>query len=840
KWAAVTSFPSVIHQELLARDLIPNYHIGQNERQIQWVGQCDWEYRAQFVTPKKLLSNTDLVFEGLDTFATITLNGNQILRSENMFVPARVNAKDYLRDPGEENEIVITFESAVKVGSQFEKIYGKRRAWMRDTKRYYERKAQYSWGWDWGPIVLTAGPWKPAYLDTYDTKIEDVYFRTLSLAPNHTNADIGIDVNISSANTNLQALVTLTDAKGKEAANISIPLNGTDAGSIEWRIKSPKLWWPNGQGQAHLYNASIKLVSSEGTILDTKSLKFGVRTTEVIQQPLNGEPGTTFMFRVNGRDIFAQGGNWIPADNLLPTITRKRYFDWIKLGAYSHLNMIRVWGGGIYETDDFFDACDAHGILVWQDFGFACGDYPTNSDFLSAVREEASSVVLQLRNRASLALFAGDNEDFMLTDLITKYDHSDTTGPFLDTNFPQREIFLKILPEECTRLAPTTQYWPSSPWGGSTANDPTVGDIHQWSVWHGPQLPYQSYPQLAGRFVSEFGMHGFPVERTVDYFTRGAPATELHPQSRTIDCHNKGEGAHTRIARYLAENFRFDMQSLSNFTYASQLMQSEAYGYALRGWKRLFGGPGKEKCAGAIIWQLNDVYPCTSWAYVDYFLRPKPAFYTIRRAFAPVSVGVMREPASRWIDEDHPLESYIPSFETFAHNTTASEKELELRIAAFDFSNGEWTELGDHRKRKVTLQAGQNTELGRLERQDAWGEESLVILEVELVDQDNGEVVARHVDWPEPYRYLNWPKGTSVSVAVSEAEKDGWENTVSIKSAQPFKGVWLEPVYDGTEKDDDTEPLWEDNMLDLMPGQELSVRVNGLRGRKVKARFMYD
>lgn len=345
---------------------------------------------------------------------------------------------------------------------------------------------------------------------------------------------------------------------------------------------------------------------------------------------------------------------------------------------------------------------------------------------------------------------------------------------------------------------------------------------------------------MAGRFVSEFGMHGFPVLRTVDYFLRGARDNERHPQSKLIDCHNKGHGAHTRIARYLAENFRFDMTSLKSFVYSSQLMQSEAYGYALRDWKRLFNGEGKEECAGAIIWQLNDVYPSTSWAFVDYFLRPKPSYYTIRRAFEPISIGVERTPNTMWVDEDRPSKSKIPTFEVFAHNTTTHERRLSLILRAYDFQKGKWTDLGKKSERDVVLGAGKNTELGKLDKQDAWTEESLIILEALLVNTKSGDVLARYVDWPEPYRYLNWPKDTSISIKVSSNASSEWENKITVVSAQPLKGVWLEPVYDGSEEDNEPEPLWEDNMFDLMPGREISVGVRGLKGRKVQARFMYD
>lgn len=419
------------------------------------------------------------------------------------------------------------------------------------------------------------------------------------------------------------------------------------------------------------------------------------------------------------------------------------------------------------------------------------------------------------------------------------------TGPFDDKPFPQRKLYLETIPRLAEALCPNVPYWANSPFGGADANDLTVGDIHQWNVWHGQSLPYQDYKKLGGRFVSEFGMHGFPVDRTVAHFCKGAPPHQWHAQSQLIDCHNKSEGAHTRISRYLAENFRYDMTNLANFSYASQLMQSEAYVYALQHWKRQFRGPGREECAGAIIWQLNDVYPCTSWAFVDYFLRPKPAYYAIKRAFAPLAVGVERSVSSRWIDENKLEESKgPPSFQLWAHNTApvAIDNTATLKLQAYDLATAAWMPLSenDGNPRPVELAAGHTTELGELAPPPEWTADTLVVLEASLVDTATNTVLARYVDWPEPYRYLVWPADTKLAIDVAHEKHGDWEARVTISSNHALKGVWLEPKYDGTEAEDSREPVWEDNMVDLLPGQPITVGVNGLTGRGVKGRFLAD
>ncbi|KAL4937123.1 glycoside hydrolase superfamily [Aspergillus oleicola] len=856
-WTPTQAFPSVIHTELLANKLIPDPNVGENERYIQWVGEAAWEYSCSFSTPEGMgdLSAVDLVLEGLDTFATVKLNGKEILHSDNMFIPHRLDVKNGLNPAGQENVLSIVFESAVKKGDELEKMFGARTSPMRDKRRMHMRKVQSHWGWDWGPRIITAGPYMPIYLDIHNARVDNVYV-TSDLASDHSSADIAVTIKAVGKGVKT-ADVRILDQRGSEISTCEVGMDSLDSdttsytGQTNMSISSPKLWWPNGQGNQHLYTVQVTLRDQSRAPLDTKSLRMGVRTIKIIQRPLDNAPGTTFLFNVNGRDIYSQGGNWIPADTCLPTITRERYFDWVRLAKYNHLNMIRVWGGGIYETDDFMDACDELGMLVWHDYAFACGDYPIHDAFLKSIKLEVEIQTVRLRNRASLALLCGGNEDFMIKDR-QGYDFSDLRGPFEETTFPQRKIYLQLLPEVAKRLAPQITYWGNSPYGagGKDASDPTVGDIHQWNVWHGRQAPYQKYKTLSGRFVSEFGMHGFPIMRTVDVFVP-PDSTDRYPQSRAVDCHNKGRGAEVRIARYLAENFRYDNTSLENFVYASHLLQSEAYGCSLRDWKRLFGGKGKEECAGAIIWQLNDVYPSTSWAYVDYYLRPKPAFYTIRRAFAPLSVGVERTPSSRFIDDDDDdIQARPPKFSVYAHNTTPTAVDCTLVLRAYDFHTATWIELDASDKlRDVSLNAGCNTELGTLEPQSSWTRDSLIVLQASLVEKNNQEVLSNIVDWPEPFRYLRWPKDTKVETTVADSPPHGaavaddgvpFEHWVTVRANHPIKGCWLEAVYDGNETEDEPEPLWEDNMLDLMPAEKITVGVKGLRGRQIKVRFLGD
>lgn len=357
--------------------------------------------------------------------------------------------------------------------------------------------------------MVACGPYLPIYLEMYNIRIEDVSI-TAKLVEDHTSAEICVVTKLSSplpSSMNFQ--VEIADAEGQVVAKHQ--LGNTHSSTLDHKItiQDPNLWWPNGLGSQNLYTAKATLLSSTNTeTVDDKSTKFGIRTITLIQRPLRFSPGTTFMFSINNQHTFIQGANWVPADNLLPHLTRSRYFSILNMAKRANFNMIRVWGGGIYESEDFFDACDELGLLVWHDYAFACGDFPVHEEFLESVAKEVRAQTIRLRNRASLALICGGNEDFMLADeegeplpglwmktlVLTArrdmevlmfdrkhYDHTDTIGPFDDSEFPQRKLYLDIIPKIVKELCPGIQYWPNSPWGGKEkANDPTVGDIHQW------------------------------------------------------------------------------------------------------------------------------------------------------------------------------------------------------------------------------------------------------------------------------------------------------------------------------------------------------------------------
>ena len=499
--------------------------------------------------------------------------------------------------------------------------------------------------------------------------------------------------------------------------------------------------------------------------------------------------------------------------------------------AFIRLDLSNAACTGIFEGDAFYEACDQQGILIWHDFMTACGVYPVQDWMLKSVEAEVRAQVIRLRNHPSIAIWCGNNEDFMVADYAgVNYDVGDLKGPWDKTELPQREWYMRIWPAVCKELTPQTPYWPSSPFGGPHANHTDYGDLHQWDVWHHLQLPYQQYPRLGGRFVSEFGMHGFPHLRTVCAFAPD-PATR-YPNSRIMDTHNKSKGAENKMGRYLWENFRLP-SSMRGFIYLSQLMQSEALDYALIHWRRGWKGDGHELCAGTLVWQLNDSNPTTSWALIDHGFRPKPAFYTVRRAFARLAVGISRAPVWHFRgDVNDPHASEIPRYELWGSNFGDGAVEVELRLRMYDIAHRREIDLpANDATSTFTLGANISTELRHLTCPPTVTESSYIILCASLHSSSTGVELCRKVSWPEPYRYLSLPQpeapGDDVTVAMQGEEA---ELRCGI---YPLKGVL---AYVDMEDGEDAE--WADNMWDLMPGDVVRTKARGLAGRSVKVRHL--
>lgn len=671
---------------------------------------------------------------------------------------------------------------------------------------------------------MTCGPWKPVYLDLYSSRISDVSVHS-KLASDHRHADVEVVVQVEGPATQVNMKLYLDD---NEQHSQIVEVAQTTARAT-FRIQNPKLWWPFTLGQANLYTANISLYGEHGKIesklVDETKKRFGIRKVELVQTPAPNQDGSTFFFRINDVPIFAAGSCWIPADSFASRISEQRYKDWVKLARNSNQVMIRVWGGGIYEHPAFYDTCDELGVMVWQDFMFACGNYPAHPEMRKQVAIEADQNVRLLRHHPSIVLWCGNNEDYIIPVLRQiEYDTSEhDPDKILASIFPARYFYEHVLPAICAELAPETPYWPGSPYGGSMANSQEVGDIHQWHVWHLEMFPYQDFPRLAGRFVSEFGMQALPRLETVkEFFPRGYVLAEGEDVSENefVKWHNKMDDGGDRMAHYGKSNIAFEATSLPAYIYSTQLIQSEALSAAYRSWKRLWQGPGKEFCGGALVWQLNDCWPVTSWAIADYYLRPKMAFWAVKRECAPLTAGlarVLKEDGGRTI-----------ALDAWAVNMTMSDINVGVSIHAWEVSTGRAV-FQKTLHTAFVLKKNQSTELGRLDL-DALLPAVLstphndegykdVVFAIRLTEmRSSATVFAQSVNFHEPLREVPFA-ARSQNLQLGIVNVDG-EIFVTVAANMPIKGLLVQVR-------DDPDAMWDENGLDLVPGQVARMRYLG-------------
>ncbi|KAK3381973.1 glycoside hydrolase family 2 protein [Podospora didyma] len=839
-WLSAAQVPSEVHTELVRHGVIPDPFVDLNELKATWVSEETWHYRTTFATPtaEGCAGVTDLVFEGLDTFASVKLNGQTILQSDNMFVEHRVNVDKFLNSAasGTENMLEIVFESARRRGLEFTEAHPEHDFIVHQTEvsRGPVRKSQYHWGWDWGPILLTCGPWKPVRLETYVSRIEDIRvdYNITAVEEGKSAVEISLHAQVLGPAARLQIdlflneqIVCSFEGESGMSENGGIVSGWTYESGIS-SLEDAQLWWPRGYGPQSLYNIQLRAIADDGsTVLAEESQTIGFRKVELVQE--KDISGQSFYFRVNDVDVFSGGSCWIPADSFVSRLDSQRYRDWIELISEGNQTMVRIWGGGIYEPGAFYAACDDLGILVWQDFMFACASYPTHPEYLSSVTTEARQNIRRLRNHPSVVIWCGNNEDYQLVeryDLDYIFEDKDPQS-WLKTNFPARYIYEHLLPGLVREESRGSIYHPSSPWGNGKSTtlkvDPTVGDIHQWNVWHGDMKPYQKLPEMGGRFVSEFGMEAYPHLETMHKFIT-EPA-ERYPGSATIDFHNKAVGYERRLLTYLGENFRLK-QDLPSFTHLTQVMQADAMSWAYKSWRRHWGSAGARRCGGVLVWQLNDCWPTISWSIVDYFMVKKPAYYAIKRAMAPLAVAVTRKfhdcttrPAdSLWRrDTGHVDPTKALSDISFDVWVSSSRLEVVQGLVVLRFvSIKTGQEVREKLEREVEIYPNSCTDVLADFKYEAGGgagasKEHFVIHASLWLD---GALVGSDASWPDPIKYLDF---ADRGVQVKRVD----QSTVEITAEKPVKG-FVFSERQGVKV--------SDNGFDLVPGEKPKVvRIEG-------------
>jgi len=614
--------PGCVHRDLLRHGAIPDPFWGCNEATLQWIGEHVWEYRAGFAVTRDQLAEevVELVADGLDTFAVVSINGREIARTENMFTGYRWDVKRFLR--AGRNEILVRFESAIDAIGR-ERLEHQPFEYNDPVGRCSTvRKQQCQFGWDWGPRLVTAGIWRDLRLEAWSgNRLDDVRVTQFHEPDGSVRLVFEPELARPDAQIELQGRISLN---GVEVAKIE---------NRESRIESPSLWWPNGHGEQSLYRVEVEAVDAGGDVVGRWSRRIGLRT--IVLDRHEDEWGESFQFVVNGRAIFAKGANWIPAHSFVGGLTRADYERDLSSAAQAHMNMIRVWGGGVYEHEAFYDLCDELGLMVWQDFMFACTIFPGDEAFLKSVRAEAAFQVRRLRHRACLALWCGNNEIAQLNTV------GRDRGDLLKNEKLRRDyeaVFHGVLPEAVETYDGTTSYWPSSPWRGSfeqSAGTPTAlaegekrGDTHYWDVWHA-RHPVKSYEKWRFRFCSEFGMQSYSSKETNATF---CPPHNDNIFGQEMENHQKNRAGNQIILDYVSQHYRFP-KSQDALIYLSQLNQARCMQVGVEHWRR-----NMPRCMGALYWQLNDCWPAASWSSIEFTGRWRALHHIARRFFAPALV----------------------------------------------------------------------------------------------------------------------------------------------------------------------------------------------------------
>lgn len=693
---------------------------------------------------------------------------------------------------------------------------------------------------------MTCGPWKPIFLEIYESRIADLSIGT-SLNSDRTEARIHVSLDFEG---DAQSVEVVIERNGQIVAVTAVVITSNSARAT-LVIRDPELWWPFTLGPQNMYQVIATLVSGgeqHNCVADTAKKMFGIRKVELVQESLTDQEGSSFFFRINDTSVFAAGSCWIPADSFLPRLTPERYRSWIELARDSNQVMIRVWGGGIYEHDAFYDACDELGILVWQDFMFACGLFPAYQEMQDCIRAEAYHNIRRMRHHPSIVLWCGNNEDYVIP-LLTGLEYDpDEKDPekILKSPFPARYFYEHLLPSICKELIPDVPYWPGSPFGGTMVNSPLVGDIHQWHVWHREKFPYQDFPRLSGRFVSEFGMQAAPCLRTARAFFPPGDATKDgrdYATDKYMLWHNKCKGGQETLAQYTVSNIPYQTHSLRHYIYGTQLIQSEALATAYRSWRRLWRGTGREYCSGALVWQLNDCWPVTSWAIVDCYLRPKMAYWAVKRENRPITAGLVRV-----------KHGASTSVEAWAVNMTSRDVVVDVQIKAWNVETGE--SMWDHTMHQnFCLRENRSTELGSLDlntthfSSSSWNtdhEYRHIALAIYILsaansasastkeagwDLESKPIIAHHINFHEPL--FKVPLRQQADSFRARIVSDSIKTWVELNTAVPMKGVLVETV-------DNADVHWDDNGVDLIPGQITKLGVSGLRvGDENRLKFMW-
>ena len=782
------SVPGMVHMDLLKHELIPDPNIGTNEREVQWVEKETWQYRVNFELPVDFpKSNRELLFTGLDTYAEVILNGENILHSENMF-------RNYARDVSHllqsgENSLLITFKSLEEVhGTNFEDQapYHLTAANDQGDPQYsvYTRKAQFQFGWDWSLRLVTSGVWRPVMLLGWEnTRLGQLQIYQESLTDDLATGNIQAEF-WGNQGANYQ-LKIFDEASNQLLGSGDILEENYWSDAVPFQLSNPKKWWTHDLGEPHLYELRIEIWEGE-ELVEKNWTSFGFRTIELIQE--EDAVGISYYFKLNGVPIFARGANYIPSDVLLSRIQANDRYNLLRQAKEANMNMLRVWGGGIYEADDFYQTCDELGILIWQDFMFACAMYPADPLKMINIGQEVSDNINRLRNHPCIALWCGNNEvNVAWYNWGWQKQHGISEEDSIKMKADYDVLFHQLLPGFVRDLDPGRPYVHTSPlsnWGKPENFD--TGSMHYWGVWHGRD-PFEGYQTNVGRFMSEYGFQSFPHWHTITAF---ADEDQWSLDSEVMTHHQKSYIGNNLIEEHVQTYFG-PSQNFREFVYKSQLAQALGMKMAIEAHRSRQG-----HCMGSLFWQLNDSWPGPSWSAIDYYGRPKALYFQLAQLYQPISLVAHFESGTAALS---------------VVNSTRETVKGTLRIQLTKFNGKAIFE----EQKVVVIESGA---VGKLEEIiptalfKKWQDRAY--LQAQYLDAD-GEVLSEINEHLLAAKELRMPKPK----IQYEFLEDGI--TLSIRSKGFVKGVYLE----GPE-----HARFSNNFFDLQPGVPVQVRIDEAKG----------
>ena len=780
-WLPAT-VPGDVHLDLLANKKIADPFVRDNESKLQWIEKESWEYRLSFdATPAMLArSHVDLVFDGLDAAATVYLNGDKVLSADNSFRIWRVAAKSHLH--AGKNQLRVVFPSPIKAAAEAaaSDLF---RTHSKTEEKTYIRKAAYEYGWDWGPRFVTSGIWRPVRVEAWDkVRIADFAIRQRDVSKEVAHLDAEVEVEAASAGVARVSVQYSDNGKPASVASTVSVHAGRNVIDLPIEIRQPKLWFPAGYGEQPLYQFTAR-VGTGGLTSETRKTKAGLRSI-VLDRHLD-KWGRSFQLIVNGIPVFAKGADVIPFDSFPNRVTTANYRRILESARDANMNMIRHWGGGYYESEEFYAICDELGIMVWQDFMFGNDWQPGTYAFKLNIEAEAEDQVRRLRNHPSIVIWCGNNE----TELSYNWSPRGTLPP--DVKFYMWQDYLTefsgILPRVVARLNAETPYWPSSPSSDYEAVSPVYlsGDNHVWDVWHG-RVPFSTYESDPSRFVTEFGFQSFPEMKTIEAFTQPEDRKDIF--TPVMLAHQKNNEGNSIIHDYLLKDYS-EPKDFASFLYVSQVLQAEGIKIGAENWRRK-----RPETMGTIFWQLNDCWPVASWSSIDYYGRWKALQYYARRFYAPILVSPHVE--------DGALKVYIVS-----DKTEVKPASLHVRLMDFDGK----VLLEETRAVNVDALASRvylDWPLKKLTDAGA-ANTSRVLVMAELTD--GGAVISRNLAYLAPVKEVHL-KPAQLKVEAAGANGN---YKVRVTSSVLARSVYL--------SFGDLDVQVSDNYFDLLPGETAEI-----------------